>query len=117
VSDQELHEELLRLYNAAGRPATRSLARRTAGGISHTSVADYLRGELRRLDTLESIVTALGGDVTWFRSKWVEGLDEGQEAPPGPPTRRVTVDVLEEILAELRALREALERSWGPGAD
>ncbi len=100
----ELQQRLLQIWDQAGRPSVRQLAQRA--GFSHMTASTYLNGKIRNQQTLEKLVVALGGDVTWIPDAW---LRAGKE-PPAEKGRRRTVDVLEDMLRELRMIRLLLQR-------
>jgi hypothetical protein len=85
-------EYLTGLYEAAGRPSARTLAR-GAGGLAHNAINDVLRGHRRgRLATSQQLAGMLGGDPERVRELW----EECEPHPPrNPPATR-------EVLLELR---------------
>jgi hypothetical protein len=79
-SDQArlLFHQLGRLYRKAGDPSLRDIARSEAckGKITHTTVSAVLRGpKLPKWDKLVLVVTALGGDIAFFKDLWVAARD------------------------------------------
>jgi transcriptional regulator with XRE-family HTH domain len=75
--------ELRALWQRAGSPSSRFLGA-TAGGISHTTVAQALSGKrVPSWAVLRSIVHALGGSEDHFRPLWVA-------ASTRPMTRQIS---------------------------
>lgn len=107
------HQAILRLYEGQGEPATRAIARRVEGRISHTTVYEVLRGNvLPKWETAEVLIEALGGGPVTFRRLWAQERrlrreDRTQGASSPVPPAPATVDVvglagaLRGIVAEL----------------
>ena len=96
----DLARELRALHQRAGAPSTRRLAAKA--GLSHTTVADILRGEGRRVATILSVVRALGGD----EERFVDLLQDVETPTRAPgPIRPGQNEILLAILDELRAIR------------
>jgi transcriptional regulator with XRE-family HTH domain len=110
----DLHQKLLALWDDAGQPSGRSLARDV--GFSHTMVAEALNG--RRIpsrEKMQALIEALDGewsDIEPLYPTW------------GPSDRRREVrtvvirdpdnpSIQTQILEELRAIRVLLERRSG----
>lgn len=73
--------------------------------MSHQSVNEYLHGARKPpLDKYLGLVRAMGGDEDVFADLWREAR---REVPPATPLDR---ELLADILAELRAIRVAVER-------
>lgn len=104
ILQEEIAEPLKRLRRTAGDPACGKIAK--AAGLSRNTVDNVFNARrLARSDTIEAIVTALNGDVVWWRRRWAavrDRLDDLNETcpepsataaltvPPGPPAKTST---------------------------
>jgi predicted ATPase len=91
-----LRQHLQRLHRTAGEPSTREIAKRTHGGISHTTVAAVLRcAKNPRWGQVELVVEALGGDTEVFRPWWIAAQDAipGVGTTPAPVRTHSVFDV------------------------
>jgi len=109
----DLTAYLLGLHVAAGRPATRTIARAT--GISHTRVHNYLHGAggTASWARVATLVAHLGGDEAAAQPLWESARDRHTTArtwqvvakAPGVTEQLDTIaGLLTEILSELRQL-------------
>ncbi|WUR59786.1 toll/interleukin-1 receptor domain-containing protein [Micromonospora chokoriensis] len=75
---QDLFNQALKdLYLQAGAPSSREVSLLTKGAVSHTTVAEALRGRtLPRWSAVEALVLALHGDPESIRPLWVEAREE-----------------------------------------
>lgn len=74
-----LRARLQLLYRQNGELSTRTLAKRTSGAISHTTVSAVLHcRKCPKWGPLELIVEALGGDIDEFRRLWITVRDAEQ---------------------------------------
>jgi transcriptional regulator with XRE-family HTH domain len=95
----ELYVKLRGLWQDAGRPAMRALARDLA--FSHTTVAEAINGtRIPSMAKLKRIVEELDGDWEEFKPLYPE------VAVTRPQAQR---DLMLAILAELRAIRVLME--------
>lgn len=91
------------LYERRGQPRTRALGLQS--GMSHETVAQYLKGGRKPpLDKYVRLMKALGANGDEATDLW---LDSRVELLAATPTER---ELLADILAELRAIRAALGR-------
>ncbi|SRR6266702_8348219 len=78
-ADQVFMDALRELYVLAGRPSTRAIAA-GAGGMSHTTVADALRGPFAPTWYVASgLVEYFGGDLDKFRELWTAAQQQQME--------------------------------------
>ncbi|WP_431937170.1 hypothetical protein [Micromonospora sp. RP3T] len=68
------------LHAKAGAPSSRDVSLSTGAVVSHTTVAEALRGRtIPRWSAVEAIVLALKGDPESFRPLWVSAREERNE--------------------------------------
>jgi hypothetical protein len=112
---------LQQLHAAAGHPSLRRIA--TATGIGHTRVHDYLRGagHAAPWDRMATLVAYLDGDAVVARELWrqerTQRAAEREARAAGQHEAGTVVDLLSQILDELRALRQVTERLAGGSGD
>lgn len=110
-----LHAELRTLHQRAGEPSMRTVAARTEGKISHDTVHRLLvRGsdsKVPRWPTLETLVTALGGDTARFHELWLasRAAEEAEAEDPGTPP-----DFAQDVRSPLR--ERATDPAWPPNS-
>lgn len=107
---RELVAELSALRTRAGDPSLRAIASKTDGKVSHSTVADALRGErIPPWPTVAAIVESLGGDEAAFRSRWIAAAGQ-----PPAPTSSEREDAL--FIASYRRAAAKFFSSSIPGA-
>ena len=98
ILQEDLADPLRRLRRTAGDPTCGKIAERA--GLSRNTVDNVFNARrLARSDTIEAIVVALNGDVTWWRHQWaatrdrIDQLDtEAAETPDPVPAEPVAVE-------------------------
>lgn len=107
IQNKAITVALGELWQAAGRPTSRRLAKDAK--CSHSTVAEALSGRrVPALRTLLGIVEALDGDGQYFVDLYE---DTQRTIVPGPSSRVLLTGILE----ELRAIRALLERGQPEG--
>lgn len=97
-----------------GNLTYRSIANRTNGMVSHTSVGDLFNGKrILKWSKSQAVIRALDGDPDEFRKAWEEAFVEKRYSVAYDVTR--TDHQINTILAEIRAVREMLERGGAEG--
>jgi hypothetical protein len=81
----ELLNELKRLRLAAGQPSLRSIAQKT--GWSRATVGRIFNGEVPKWDSLDAVVSYLGGDAERFRQLWAQAMQEASPLTANTPAR------------------------------
>jgi hypothetical protein len=101
----DLRAALQNLYLHRGEPSTRTIAKKTGGAISHTTVNNVLRCvKPPRWGQLELVVLALGGDVETFREAWIAMRSATEESTD----RGANLEKLDAEIERLRHERDDL---------
>lgn len=120
---EDLATALNELWTKAGRPSTRTVADRTKGSVSYSTVYSALRGsKAPRWANLVTIVEALGGDPDMFQPLWAAAYQQMQQqrAPTPPPPNRTAAAILDlagavrDLAAVNRELVQVLRGGRGP---
>lgn len=110
---------LNRLWDRAGQPGLRVVAKRTRGPVSHSTVGAMLNGvNFSRWSSYAAVVRALGGNLDEFQNLWLgaggaESLPAPPAANPGDRCYRERTEAINSLAAAIVELADVI-RALGP---